>query len=61
MAMPNSTPRLVDGTRRPGSYSSDVMSGSHCSAIRGLLRSAGTTAYVIDTGQPWPPSTCDQM
>ena len=34
--------------------------GSHTAASSGSVRSAGTAAYVIETGQPCPASTCDQ-
>ena len=34
----------------------DSSFGSQNSAISGDFRRAGTTAWVIDTGQPWPAS-----
>ena len=58
--MPASSPRLDDGSRSPGSYARLVSSGSYTAASSGAERRAGTTAYVIDTGQPWPASTCPQ-
>jgi len=56
MPMPARTPRFPVGTRRPGSYSRAVSSGSYTFARSGWWRRAGTAAYVIDTGQPWPAS-----
>jgi hypothetical protein len=50
--MPASSPRFDVGSRRPGSYLRLVSSGSYTAASSGEERSAGTTAYVIDTGQP---------
>lgn len=47
---------MAPGARSPGSYTREVSSGSYAAARPGELRSAGTTAYVIDTGQPWPAS-----
>ena len=44
MPIPASRPRLVDGVRRPGSYTRLVSSGSYCAASSGDVRSAGTTA-----------------
>ena len=58
--MPASRPRLDVGSRSPGSYDRLVSSGSYTAASSGACRSTGTTAYVIDTGQPCPASTCPQ-
>ena len=38
----------------------DARSGVHSLAIASSVRSAGTAAYVIEIGQPWPGSVCDQ-
>ena len=35
--------------------------GSQSSLSVGSCRSAGTAEYVIEIGQVWPASTCDQM
>ena len=59
MAIPNSTPDLVAGSRSSGSYTVDSSAGSHSAASSGLNRSDGTTACVIDSGHPWPASICD--
>src|SRR5699024_2774270 len=59
MAMPNSTPDLVAGSRSCGSYSRDSSAGSHSAASPGLMRSDGTTACVMDSGQPCPASICE--
>ena len=56
MAMPDSSPALVSGTRRPGSYTREASSGSKRRARSGACRSAGTAAYVIETGQLCPAS-----
>ena len=34
-----------------------MSSGSYWAAMSGACRSAGTAAYVIEIGQPWPAST----
>src|SRR3954465_13420004 len=61
IAMPHSAPAFCsDGIMRL-SYSSDVSRGSHSSASSGCLRSAGTQAYVIEIGQPWPDSTAEPL
>ena len=44
----------------PGRTTVAVSPGSQSAATAGSVRRAGTAAYVIDTGQPWPASTCDQ-
>ena len=59
MAMPNSTPDLVAGSRSSGSYSVESSAGSHSAASPGLSRSDGTTACVIDSGHPCPASICE--
>ncbi len=56
--IPASSPALP--ARSPGSYRVAVSPGSYAAARPGSCRSAGTTAYVIETGQPCPASTCDQ-
>ena len=61
MPMPASRPRLVVGVRRPGSYTRLVSSGSYTADSSGAARRAGTTAYVMETGQPWPASTWPQV
>ena len=58
--IPASSPALVAAGRSPGSYAVAVSPGSYAAASSGSARSAGTTEYVIDTGQPCPDSTCDQ-
>ena len=58
--IPASSPALVAAGRSPGSYAVAVSPGSYAAASAGSARSAGTTEYVIDTGQPCPDSTCDQ-
>ena len=55
-ARPASPRRAAAPARTPGSDSR----GSHSAASAGSARSAGTAACVIDSGQPWPASTCDQ-
>ena len=40
--------------------SSTASSGVHSLASASSARSAGTAAYVIEIGQPWPGSVCDQ-
>ena len=59
MAMPNSTPDLVAGSRSSGSYTVDSSAVSHSAASSGLIRNDGTTACVIDSGQPCPASICE--
>ena len=50
--------------RRPaaarGRRTSTASRGVHSLAIASSARSAGTAAYVIEIGQPWPGSVCDQ-
>src|SRR6478672_4821060 len=53
-------PALSARGRRPKSYSREASRGAHRAPSSGLVMSAGTAAYVMDTGQPWPASTCDQ-
>ncbi len=36
----------------------DVSRGSHSAAGAGSVRRAGTAAWVMDSGQPLPASTC---
>ena len=38
-------------------YVAPIADGSKRAATPGLVRSAGTAAYVIEMGQPWPAST----
>ena len=44
----------------PGSYVVAASAGVHSLASASSVRSAGTAAYVIEIGQPWPGSVCDQ-
>ena len=44
----------------PGSYVVAARAGVHSLASASSTRSAGTAAYVIEIGQPWPGSVCDQ-
>ena len=44
----------------PGRRTCDASSGVHSFASASSARSAGTAAYVIEIGQPWPGSVCDQ-
>ena len=53
-------PASRPGSPSTGEYDSDVRPGSWTAASAGSWRSAGTTAYVMETGQPCPASTCDQ-
>ncbi len=48
--IPAMIPRFSVGTRSPNSYDGEVSSGSYTSASSGWTRSAGTAAYVIETG-----------
>ncbi len=57
--MPNSTPPFCAAGRSPSSYTCEVSRGSHSAASSGSVRSAGTAAWVIETGQPCPASACD--
>ena len=60
IAIPQTTPRLAAGGRSPKSYADEASSGSHSAARCGAdARSAGTAAWVIEIGQPWPGSTCE--
>ncbi|CAM5239509.1 hypothetical protein SBADM41S_06782 [Streptomyces badius] len=55
--IPASRPRLAVGVLSPGSYTRPVSSGSYVFARSGERRSAGTTAYVIETGHRCPCSS----
>src|SRR5207302_1438144 len=57
--IPISAPRFSLAGIDRRSYSSEVSRGSHSAARSGCTRSAGTPAYVIDSGQPVPDSTPD--
>ena len=59
MPMPASAPVFSGAGRTPGSYDRAASSGVHSWAIASSARSAGTAAYVIEMGQPWPGSVCD--
>ena len=59
IAIPNNTPDFVAGSRSSGSYTRDSSAASHSAASPGLMRSDGTTACVIDSGQPCPASICE--
>ena len=58
--MPHSAPRFSLTGRSPGSYVVEASSGVHSLASASSTRSAGIAAYVIEIGQPWPGSVCDQ-
>src|SRR5690606_24525732 len=58
--IPASSPDLSAGGVRPKSYVVAASPGTHSFACSSSTRSAGTAAYVIDSGQPLPGSTCDQ-
>jgi len=59
IAMPKVAPLFSSTGMQRGSYDRAVTFGSHSAAISGCRRSAGTTAYVIVSGQHTPASTCD--
>jgi hypothetical protein len=51
---------IVIPHKAPRPYAVEVSRGSHSAERSGAdARSAGTAAWVIETGQPWPASTCD--
>lgn len=60
MPIPRSAPPLSPAGRSPSSYTCEVSSGSQTAAAAGSVRSAGTAAWVIESGQPWPASACVQ-
>ena len=56
--MPKVTADFSAGSRSPASYRHAVAFGTHSSASAGVERSAGTTAWVMLTGQACPGSIC---
>ncbi|CAM5264829.1 hypothetical protein SGRI78S_07347 [Streptomyces griseus subsp. griseus] len=60
MPIPRSAPAFSIGFRSPSTYVCEVSSGSHSAASAGSVRSVGTAACVIDSGQPCPASACVQ-
>ena len=58
IAMPISALRFCSFGSRRGSYSREYSRGSHSSAIHGDPSIEATAAWVIDTGQACPGSTC---
>ena len=60
MPMPASAPAFSATGRIPGSYVVAASAGVHSLASVSSTRNAGTAAYVIEIGQPWPGSVWDQ-
>ncbi len=58
--MPAIRPCLASGGRGPKSYAVEESSGPYAAARSGCARSAGTDAYVMEIGQPWPGSAWAQ-
>ena len=57
MAMPMVTPCFCSTGTLRGSYTREVILGSHTLDSSGCRRSEGTAAKVMVMGQPWPAST----